>query len=202
MLDSVVGKVVHKLWKTMLNFDRDDITPEILRELLDYDSNTGLLTWKPRKLKWFANEQVWKAWNTKYAGERAFKSKAVASDRLTGGVLSYRFYASRVAWAIFYGSWPTHAIDHINGDETDDRIGNLRDVPQGDNCRNASRRKDNTSGVCGVSWSKASGKWQVSISVNKQNRHVGTFERKADAIAARRDAEREHGFHKNHGRGT
>lgn len=187
----------------MRKYDRDDITPEVLRELLTYDSDTGALTWKPRGREWFASEQSCRTWNAKFAGKLAFRTpKDGRSDRLTGGVLGRRFYASRVAWAIFHGSWPVHAIDHINGDETDDRISNLRDVRQSENCRNASRRKDNSSGVPGVSWSKERGKWLVNISAEKGARYVGTFDRKADAIAARKDAEREHGFHKNHGRGA
>jgi hypothetical protein len=185
----------------MEKYGRDDITPEVLRELLDYDPSTGVLTWKHRDRKWFGTDRSWRTWNTRFAGEQAFRTpKDVCIVRLTGDILGHRFYASRVAWAIYHGSWPVHAIDHVNGDEGDNRISNMRDVPQGDNCRNASRRKDNTSGVPGVSWNKDRGKWLVTISAEKGRRYVGIFDRKADAIVARKAAEREHGYHENHGR--
>ena len=51
------------------------------------------------------------------------------------------FMAHRVAWALHYGQWPEHTIDHINKDGTDNRIENLRDVPQAVNNRNKSPYK-------------------------------------------------------------
>jgi hypothetical protein len=41
-----------------------------------------------------------------------------------------QFMAHRVAWALYHNKWPEHTIDHINRDGTDNRIINLRDVPQ------------------------------------------------------------------------
>ncbi|XUG57626.1 HNH endonuclease [Bordetella pertussis] len=35
-----------------------------------------------------------------------------------------------------YGAWPTQNIDHVNGDRSDNRIANLRDVPQAVNMQN------------------------------------------------------------------
>jgi hypothetical protein len=51
------------------------------------------------------------------------------------------YVAHRVAWALYYGSWPEHTIDHINRDPSDNRIENLRDVPQAVNNTNKSRYK-------------------------------------------------------------
>ena len=42
----------------------------------------------------------------------------------------------RIVWILYYGKWPT-LIDHINGDKTDNRIENLREVSQGDNRMNS-----------------------------------------------------------------
>ena len=58
--------------------------------------------------------------------------------------LSHRdqlYMAHRVAWALYYNKWPEHTIDHINRDGTDNRIENLRDVPQAVNNTNKSKYK-------------------------------------------------------------
>lgn len=62
------------------------------------------------------------------------------------------YRASRVVWTLFYGEIPSqHVIDHIDGNTQNNCIANLRIVKQADNCRNSRKRKDNSSGVTGVS---------------------------------------------------
>jgi len=72
-------------------------------------------------------------------------------------------------------------------------------VTQAINLRNQKLRKTNSSGVCGVYWHKGCGKWYACIHVNYKNKHLGYFVNKEDAIAARKQAEFEYGFHPNHG---
>lgn len=50
------------------------------------------------------------------------------------------YMAHRIAWALYYNKWPERTIDHINRDGTDNRIENLRDVPQGVNNQNKSKK--------------------------------------------------------------
>lgn len=170
------------------------ITPETLRELIDYDPLTGELTWKRRDVSYFANRQSWKRWNNRFAGEPAMR----AFDRgyRKGGVNSVQLSAHRVAWAIHYGKWPSMQIDHINGIRTDNRIENLRDVSQRENGLNTKLNSANTSGVMGVTWCKARQKWQAQIACIM----IGRFETFEEAVAARKAAEREQGYHPNHGR--
>jgi hypothetical protein len=52
-----------------------------------------------------------------------------------------QYMAHRIAWALQYGDWPQHTIDHINKDASDNRLENLRDVPQAVNNTNKSRYK-------------------------------------------------------------
>ena len=55
-----------------------ELTQEIVRELLDYDADTGKFHWKFRDVKWFADtghggaEGECKRWNGKNAGKEAF----------------------------------------------------------------------------------------------------------------------------------
>jgi HNH endonuclease/AP2 domain len=98
------------------------------------------------------------------------------------------------------GHLPTLEIDHINGDRDDNRWINLRQVTASVNMKNLPLPRTNKSGTPGVIWHKRDEKWQASIKVDRRTVHLGYFESKQDAIAARKVAERQYGFHPNHGR--
>ena len=57
---------------------------------------------------------------------------------------------------------------------------------------NKSLRSDNASGVAGVSFDKARGKWMARIKVGDKYLMLGRFATKEDAIAERRRAEQDH----------
>lgn len=184
---------------------KDQVTPEILSELLRYDSLTGKIFWRERTSKWFGKSSrrdpshTCAVWNSAYAGKEAFTA-TMSNGYKTGTLLTHNFLAHRVAWALFYGKWPNDYIDHINGIRSDNRIDNLRDSDQFSNMQNSSISKRNKSGVIGVFFHKASGKWAASIRSNGKNLHLGLFCNIADAIEARKNAEESLGFHKNHGK--
>lgn len=48
----------------------------------------------------------------------------------------------RVAWFLYYGKWPEKCIDHINGDRSDNRIENLRDVSHSENSLNKDKHRN------------------------------------------------------------
>ena len=177
---------------------KDLPTPATLRKLLSYDPNTGLLTWKRRSPEMFKAENRSNAWNARHAGKEAFTA-TMAQGYKIGSVLGSVYYAHRVAYAVHYGKWPAQHIDHISGDAADNRITNLRDVSQSMNCRNTAMQSSNTSGVCGVSWHKGSGKWQAHVKLYGKQKYLGTFDNIDDAAAARKAAEAGHGFTERHG---
>ena len=169
------------------------IAPAYLRSLLAYDSKTGAMRWNVR-------DAVPQGWNTKYAGKEAF-ARFDAEGYRRGTLEGQTFQAHRVAWALHYGAWPKGQIDHINGDKADNRIANLRDVPQIENARNRKRSKANASGVTGVSYFRARSKWRATITVERKQMSLGHFDSFDAAVSARKNAEAAHGFHLNHGRG-
>ena len=109
------------------------------------------------------------------------------------------YRAHRIIWAMHYGEWPDGQIDHINHIRADNRIENLRVVPHLDNHRNMSLFKNNTTGVPGVRFDVRYGSWTARITVNYKQINLGSYKTKEGAIAARKKAEVEYGFHVNHG---
>lgn len=106
----------------------------------------------------------------------------------------------RIIYEMVNGPIPSGLqIDHINHIKDDNRLVNLRLVDQSANSRNRKLHSSNTSGTCGVGWDKNSGKWRARIKVNDVYMHLGLFTDITLAIKARKDAERLHGFHPNHG---
>lgn len=112
------------------------------------------------------------------------------------------YKAHRIAWCMANPGMhlsDTDEIDHINHVITDNRAVNLRKVTRTQNNRNASRRKDNTSGVTGVYWNKPGGKWRAQIFVDGKYVTLGLYGSLLDAVCARKSAEIRFGFHENHG---
>jgi len=97
------------------------------------------------------------------------------------------------------GKWPKKYTDHINHIRDDNRLLNLREATDGENQKNSSQRKDNTSGITGVGIHKQSGKWQARIKLDSKLKHLGLFDDKFEAICSRKSASNKYGFHENHG---
>lgn len=154
---------------------RPELTAEKLRELLHYDPETGIFTWRVS------------AANSVKVGDVAGCSNGNGYLRLR--LQSRLYHAHRLAWLYVYGEWPKGQIDHINRDRSDNRISNLREVTNKQNAQNSSKPSNNTSGHPGVYWYKQSSKWQAKITHNQKHIHLGCFATIEDAIAARKAGE-------------
>lgn len=172
-------------------------TPEELHEMLTYDPKTGLFTWKHRPLKFFKDRGDQARWNTRMAGKPAFTADDSYGYKM-GRLFDRPVKAHRVAWAMTTGKWPSKHMDHINSKRSDNRIENLREVTPAENQRNQKKRRNNISGHTGVY--RNCNKWVASIRINYKTINLGRYVDIEDAIAARKAAEVEYGFHPEHGR--
>lgn len=152
------------------------LTAERLRELLDYDRETGVFTWAAA------------ARSIRQHGRVAGCAKGA---RVLIGVCGRQYFAHRLAVLHVTGSWPTAHVDHRSGESSDNRWTNLRDVSPSVNAQNQRRaHKGSVSRFLGVYWRKDRKKWQATITVNRRPIHLGLFEREEDAGAAYLEAKR------------
>ncbi len=133
------------------------MTAEKARELVEYDPETGKFYWRNRVSKMRCGSEAG------YANPRGYRQISFQGKR---------YLAHRLAWLISYGRWPREQIDHINGNPSDNRLCNLREASQTQNNCNK-RRRDNSSGFKGVSFSKRRRLWVAVITVNKKAMYLG-----------------------------
>jgi hypothetical protein len=142
----------------------NELPADLLHELFEY--RHGELFWKQRGRSRPVNRP---------AG-------GINGDGYRRVKLNGKLYAvHRLIW-VMHGNEPAQFIDHINGDQLDNRIENLRAATHSQNCMNRVVRFDSKSGVKGVTLKK--GKWHAGVTVNYKRYSGGCFDCKEDAIAA------------------
>lgn len=171
-----------------------------VKACFDYNPKTGELSWKSeRPDDHFYGEKGKKRWYTQCAGKIIKREDRDGYCRIN---INKKYYLShRIVFLICKGRWPTKNIDHINGDPTDNRICNLREVSQVLNARNVGITKRNSSGVVGVCWSERTNKWRAYGVLNGNNSSLGSHENFEDAVKARKEWEESEGnFTERHGK--
>lgn len=170
-----------------------ELDQQRLRELFTYED--GELIWHSRPREEFKSRYAWLYWNTRYSGTIAGSLVPNGYKRLEFKRKSYAIH--RLIWRYMHDTWP-ETIDHIDGNRANNKIDNLRDVSMRENSRNKAIPKNNKSGVIGVyrdAWS-----WRAVIGTGTKQINLGAFPSKDAAIAARKAAELQYGYHPNHGR--
>lgn len=108
------------------------------------------------------------------------------------GMLDGRTYRlHRLAWFYMNKAWPVSGIDHINGIKSDNRMENLREATQAENCQNMKISKRNTSGYLGVSYFSSRCLWKATITINMEIKHLGYFPTPELAFMAYSNAKQE-----------
>lgn len=103
------------------------------------------------------------------------------------GINKKIYKVHQVIWCMVYGYWPKQ-LDHINTIRNDNRIVNLRELNQSQNCLN--RDSSCHKYKCyGVSFHKRIGKWRARIVVGSKHHDLGLYNTLELAIQARKRAE-------------
>jgi hypothetical protein len=150
---------------------RADITAERLRELLEYDPLTGEFRWL------IAPQGI-------HVGDVAGTTKGISGGYRIISVAGTRYRAHRLAWLYVHSRFPDQEIDHIDHNPANNALSNLREATGSQNCANARRARNNTSGFKGVTWDKQLLKWRARIIVKGRGYRLGSFESAEAAHAA------------------
>lgn len=161
-----------------------------LQDRLSYNKETGIFKWIYSNNNKVKNGSIAGKIIVTPSGNRYYTIRVDNKDYL----------AHRLSFLHVTGCMPKNQVDHINGDGLDNRWCNLRDVTRQENNRNTRLLKNNSSGFCGVSWSKKSKKWLVQIMIDKKGIHLGLYDSLLDAVAVRINANIKYEFHSNHGK--
>jgi len=167
---------------------KNELTQEKLKELLHYDPNIGDFIWKERKS--LIGKQ--KAFNTRFSGKKAgVNSRGYLVIRINDNL----YFSHRLAWLYVYSQWPIDQIDHINGIRNDNRIVNLREAINAENCQNLHKASKNnkSTGLLGAFYCKIMKKFTSKIGINGNYIRLGYFETALEAHEAYLKAKRE--FH-------
>ena len=134
------------------------ISISLLNELFEYKDG-NLYRKINRGKKWFAGQQAGRLHPNGY--------RYVSINKIN-------YLEHRLIFAMHHNYFPEN-IDHIDLNKSNNLIKNLREVTHQENCYNRPIRKDNISGIAGVTWSKEYKKWTVRIAVNGKRLFLGRF---------------------------
>lgn len=119
---------------------------------LEYNPSTGLLIWRVTRGK-------------------AIKGNTAGSIQKNGYLAvnfqGKKYLSHRLAWFLYYGSWPKYHIDHIDRNPLNNSIENLRDVSRSTNMLNTDAK--------GWEYDRRSGKYLARIMVEGRRKSLGSF---------------------------
>lgn len=156
-----------------------DLTQARLRELLNYNPETGDFVW------------------LKTASAKATKGSVAGclyhprNYRIIR-VDQVRYPAHRLVWLYVHGRWPSNEIDHINANPSDNRLANLREATVTQNKQNTGPHKDAQSGLKGMWYRRERSRWVAQIVVGGELKRLGSFRDKLAAARAYDEAARKY----------
>lgn len=161
--------------KSMDEIKRRPMTQERLKEFLHYEPATGWFTWRVSSA--IAN-----------IGDRAGGHHGFGYRQM--GLDYKKFLEHQLVFLYMIGEWPDGEVDHINGDKSDNRWDNLRDVTKSQNGHNKPVSRSSKTGFPGVYRHGVS--YRSRIHVEKETIDLGCHRTIAEARVARLLSEIEH----------
>jgi hypothetical protein len=161
---------------------KQELTQERLKELLYYDPDTGIFTWKERGIKNVDNRL--------YGKEAGAKSRGYLVTRLD----DILYFNHRLAWLYMTGKLPKNKIDHINNIRNDNSFFNLREADQSQNSQNLKSAKINnkSTGLLGAFYCEKRKLFYSRIRINNKVIRLGYFHSAVNAHSAYINAKRKY----------
>lgn len=167
--------------------NKSDLSPELLKEYLDYNPTTGHLTWIKRPSK------------KVFVGSRA--GTLLKSGYRAVNIFGKSYQEHHLIWFIYYGEW-VKEIDHANHVKSDNSIANLSSVTHKENSMNMLKVSDTITGEQGIYHDRRTDKYVATIRMDGKvvySKSCGPD--KIDQLIKEREAKLlELGFHTNHGK--
>ena len=136
----------------------------LLRDMFDYDPNTGILS----------NRRLQKAAGFVTQGGNSTRPVRVVK------IGPHYFVASRLIWMLVRNEDPGDlVVDHINRDSLDNRLENLRLLTRAENRRNSDRNKNAKHKYRGVYPNGK--KWIARPTIDGKLKSLGTFDTQEEA---------------------
>lgn len=154
------------------------LTVERLRELLNYDPETGVFTWRVSRGRRIKTGMV--------AG---FVEARNGKPYRRVGIEGRYYHAGPLVWFYMTGEWPEHEVDHKDTDPSNNRWVNLRQATRSQNQHNRTVRGDSFTGRKGVRLQYSQhgnkvGYYVAQIGINGKRVYVGSFKTIDEAVAA------------------
>ena len=151
-----------------LNRDKEAaISKEYAWSVLDYNPESGVFRYKPRKGLAGPQKKGFARFVGKRAGCRHPGGYRLIKIRVPDG-RKVDYFEHRLAFFMMTGEWPEEDIDHINRVKDDNRWDNLRAVSHMENGWNTERNNQHV----GIDWVKKDSVWRARYTSRKQRRLV------------------------------
>lgn len=149
----------------------ENLTIDYVQSTLNYDPETGSLTWKIKG----NNQYVYPGKSVGWITDKGY---------LRCELNRQSYYVHDVIWFLVTGKWPKEQIDHDNGVKNDNRWDNLREATNSQNQANSKPFKKNKLGLKGVYKETYGNGFRAQIKVNGEQMYLGYFKTKEEAALA------------------
>lgn len=156
-----------------------EITQELVKEYFDYKD--GFLYWK-------------KLISVKCSRAKVGQRAAFLNNERYKVKFNFKLYLCSRLIFLWHNGYLPEIVDHINHDTKNDNIENLRAATRYDNCRNVTSHINSTSKYLGVSLNKSKNSiaWNVHVSINGKDTHIGRYQDEKEAALAYNEAASKH----------